>query len=445
MGLLDPPLLARAEASTTYGRNHWRVPPYLSENNDFRQIPVVMLHQFANSSDALGRLKNFLAWGYTPIFYSQLHDYLITGDASGLPAKPVVLTDDDGGASVYTYLFPNLQTLGIKCSLFVVPDWIDGTITAPPNGGTFQEASAVTWANLQEMQSSGLVEIHSHTKAHGSMRLLSGPAEFNGSGEGAGADYLAAKARIEQMIPGAQVRFNAAPYGVINETAIASLKAAGCEGNRITQCGVSHDGIYDGTGPTAFTYPWTDPFRVPIADDGGFVHLKRHNMYGVADVDGNRIQNGLFTQTQRGWTLPTGWTQPTVTLPSGANPSSGTVLQGLGTGAATGAYHTDMIPVGYYSPFFVDWWMQTTSAPAASCRLALDCFVRPDDVTPVKTVTESSPLGGTTSWTNRYYRGVADGTYAWVRPRFEIVGATASSQVRVWNVRLRCSRSEFEF
>lgn len=431
------------------GRGLHLPPWYLSQNNNFRQIPVVMLHQFADQNSALGVIKDYLAWGYETIFYSEMMEYLRTGDASNLPDKPVVLTDDDGGLSAYTALFPALQSLGMKCTYFVVPKWVNGDIAAPPNGGAFLEASAFTWENAREMQASGLVEFQSHTLTHGSMRALTGAgtftADLSADGSGAGADFLAAKAMIEANVPGANVQYNAAPYGVINEAGIASLKAAGCKGNRITFCGKGLDDSYDGSGQPSFTYPSTDHYRVPNADGGNFKHIKRFNKYGTADADGNMFENGKFLATQRGITLAAGWTFATAQpLPNFASPSTGPVLQGAGTAAATAVYHTEKIPVGYWGFVEVDWWVKCTSAPAASARLVLETFVNPFDTVPVSTLIDPQPIGNTTGWTRRRWGVQADNTFAWVRPRFEVVGATAATNAQWWDVKVRRARSAWQ-
>lgn len=426
------------------------VPGYLLHPNEsgaaasFRQIPVVQMHNFADTNTALGVLKDYVAWGYTPIFFSELIDSIKLGNTHSLPSKPIVFCDDDGGASSYTALYPALQSLGLKCTYWLVPDWIDGLESNPPNGGTFMESNPITWAQAIEMQESDLVEFHSHTLSHGSLRLISGPRTFsaNEDGSGAGADYAAAKARIESQIPGSNVRFNACPYGVINEAAIASLKSVGCEANRVSQPGLDLENDYDGSGPGGFVYPWTDPFRIPVADSGNFKYIKHSNIFGNADPDGNMVQNGKFIVTQRGWTLPSGWSFASgVALPTNANPSSGPVLQGVGTAAATGAYHTDLIPVGLYGAYTIDWWVKCSGAPASSCRLAIDTFLNINDSVPVSTLTEVGPIGGTTAWTSKRWYVQADATYQWIRLRYEIVGATSGSQMQVWNVRARRTRT----
>lgn len=445
MGLLDPPALTKAVADVTYVQPsmvllHDRVPTA----DNFRQIPVVMWHEFASVAAAQGPIKDFKAWGYEGIFFSELLEYLETGDASNLPPKPIVYTDDDGGASSYTNLYAALQAEGQKCTYFLVPDWIDGTITQPANGGQFLEASSITWAQANEMQASGLIEFQSHTKAHGSMRMLSGPGQFTGNGEGAGADFLYCKQRIEQMIPGSNIIASAAPYGVINDIAIESLRDAGCRGQRITMTGRGMDGNYDGSGPGSYTYASTDPLRIPITSTGSFKDIKRENMWGVADRDGNMFQNGKMRVTSRGITLPSGWTFTTnTTLPNGASPATGPVLRGFGTGAATGAYHTDLIPFPKFGSMSFNWYVQATGVTGSGARMVLDCYKNFDDASPLKTLTDAPGASANTSWKQMRWTVLNDGTYDWVRPRFEIVAAGASSEMLVWNITARSVRSAF--
>jgi peptidoglycan/xylan/chitin deacetylase (PgdA/CDA1 family) len=430
--------LSEEGLSATYAARH-----LTPDDPDYRQIPVVMLHQFTDANQALGVLKDYVSWGYEGIFYSEAMEYLRTGDASGLPEKPICFTDDDGGLSSYTGLFSALQQLGQKATYFIVPKWVNGDITAPPNGGSFLEASAFTWADAVTMQASGLVEFQSHTLTHGSMRALTGAgtftADLSADGTGAGADFLAAKAMIEANVPGSNVLYNAAPFGVINEAAIESLKAAGCLGNRVTQCGKNTEGEYDGSGPFAYLLPSTDPFRVPIADSGNFKFLARDNIFGQADPDGNRFQNGKMLVSQRGITLATGFTFATTTLPDG---TTGPALRGAGTAAATPIYHGEKIPVGQWGSWMLDFYVKAPNVPTNGARLALECFTNYTDAVPVRTLTDS-PGYSSTSATWKRMRWAVSGysDVAWVRPRFEIVGAAAASEAFWWDIRLRATRN----
>ena len=84
-----------------------------------------------------------------------------------LPPKPVLLTFDDGYRSFYTRAFPLLLAYNYPAVLSVVGSFLE----APPRaqvrfGGVLvSREDFVSWAQLREMQASGLVEIGSHTHA----------------------------------------------------------------------------------------------------------------------------------------------------------------------------------------------------------------------------------------------------------------------------------------
>ena len=78
-----------------------------------------------------------------------------------LPAKPVLLTFDDGHLDNFTYLFPILQKRNVKALIFLVTDFIG------------KRPDYLTWQQVQQMQQSGLVEFGSHTVTHARLRQLS--------------------------------------------------------------------------------------------------------------------------------------------------------------------------------------------------------------------------------------------------------------------------------
>ena len=82
-----------------------------------------------------------------------------------LPAKAVLLTFDDGLVSFYTHVFPLLQAYGYPALFALEGSWMD-----LPEGQRFDYNGTlcghecfVSWAQVREMQSSGLVELASHT------------------------------------------------------------------------------------------------------------------------------------------------------------------------------------------------------------------------------------------------------------------------------------------
>ncbi|QLH43990.1 MAG: polysaccharide deacetylase family protein [Coxiellaceae bacterium] len=95
--------------------------------------------------------------GYTVIPLQELVSYL-QGKNVALPAKPVVITADDGWRSDYTYMYPIVRKYNIPVTLFIYP----GTISKGKN--------AMTWDQLEELQKTGLFDIQSHTYTHPNFR-----------------------------------------------------------------------------------------------------------------------------------------------------------------------------------------------------------------------------------------------------------------------------------
>ncbi len=82
-----------------------------------------------------------------------------------LPPKAVLLTFDDGLESEYTRVWPLLRAYNYPALMALVGSWMDmpaGT-TFDYNGKRCSRDCFVNWAQVREMQASGLVEIASHT------------------------------------------------------------------------------------------------------------------------------------------------------------------------------------------------------------------------------------------------------------------------------------------
>ncbi|MES2205747.1 MAG: poly-beta-1,6-N-acetyl-D-glucosamine N-deacetylase PgaB [Pseudomonadota bacterium] len=127
------------------------------------------------SIDALVLQFNWLQkQGYTTI---GLDDVLAAKEGGKpLPPKAVMLTFDDGYQSFYTRVFPLLKSFKFKAIQAVVGSWIERgncvphqhNLNQPLKGVSAEgcqtvETPLMTWDELKEIQSSGLVEIASHT------------------------------------------------------------------------------------------------------------------------------------------------------------------------------------------------------------------------------------------------------------------------------------------
>lgn len=86
----------------------------------------------------------------------------------------VVLTFDDAYRNFRTVVFPVLEELRLPATLYVPTGFVEGDIPGPLSGA--EELPALSWAELAELLSSGLVTVGSHTHSHADLRSLEPPA-----------------------------------------------------------------------------------------------------------------------------------------------------------------------------------------------------------------------------------------------------------------------------
>lgn len=90
--------------------------------------------------------------GYTPISLYDLNDALLNGRP--LPAKPVVLTFDDGYEDHYATVFPMLRQFKFTATFFVITGAADAN-----------RPGYLTWDQIREMSDAGM-DMEAHTKNH---------------------------------------------------------------------------------------------------------------------------------------------------------------------------------------------------------------------------------------------------------------------------------------
>lgn len=137
-----------------------------------------MYHRVGTGKHANSRclLEEHLQWvqGRYPI--------CLPGDPLPSRKKSVLLTFDDAYASFYFEVFPILKKLQIKALLAVPTDYIIESTSVDPadrmsvpyplamQEGIFEsKAPLCTWKELDEMVTSGLVEIASHSATHSNL------------------------------------------------------------------------------------------------------------------------------------------------------------------------------------------------------------------------------------------------------------------------------------
>ncbi|MBR4861101.1 MAG: polysaccharide deacetylase family protein [Firmicutes bacterium] len=131
-------------------------------------LPVLMYHGLTDDPARTGEyfiltgdFEKDLQWlsdhGYTGVTFRQLSDYAENG--AQLPEKPVLITFDDGYYNNYEKAFPLLQKYHIPAVISVI-----GSETELASDQLYRPGGGpLTWREISEMFSSGLVEIGNHT------------------------------------------------------------------------------------------------------------------------------------------------------------------------------------------------------------------------------------------------------------------------------------------
>lgn len=181
-------------------------------------IPILTYHYVANnpnpkdtqrdalsvSPDKFEAQMDYLSKnGYTPITLDTL--FAIFNKQTAAPAKPVVLTFDDGYIDFYSIVYPILRRFNFHAVSFIPTGLI---------GGSYY----MNWSQIKEIQSSGLVTFEGHSVTHPNLASLSYDAVLK---------QLQDSKNILQSQTGYPVNFMAYPYGVSNASVQAAAQKAG--------------------------------------------------------------------------------------------------------------------------------------------------------------------------------------------------------------------------
>ena len=155
----------------------WQLP-HLAWSETLAHNPtltVIGYHEITNRKNALipeyavstTHFKQHIAWLKNNGFHFISVDQLIQANQgqSQLPAKPVLLTVDDGYASFYQNAYPIIKANNIPVVLAVVGSWLEPKQgqNIDFSGKQIQRNEMLSWSELKEMQDSGLVEIANHS------------------------------------------------------------------------------------------------------------------------------------------------------------------------------------------------------------------------------------------------------------------------------------------
>lgn len=218
--------------------------PFLTYGYQEQNIPVLMYHHLAeniNNNTVISpnnfekQMRSLKEEGYHAISVKELHDYLT--NQSKLPAKPILITFDDGYLSNYEMAYPILKKYDIHAEIFVIASRIVDTSKdfAYPH-----EIAKMNWDQLKEMQDYITIQSHtwdSHYKLPSKFGRLNGaiygPSYLNGQLESQQQyearvrnDFIHSRKIIKEKLGYEPIAISY-PYGIQSAATIKIAQEAG--------------------------------------------------------------------------------------------------------------------------------------------------------------------------------------------------------------------------
>lgn len=201
------------------------------------QIPILMYHSVSEHptpataglsvrpADLAAQLDLIAERGFTPIHVSTLlrHGRLAAAedtpetDLPDLPARPIVLTFDDGYEDFHSQALPLLERRGMTASLFVTTGWLRD---AGSTRAGRPLARMLAWGQVEEIATGG-VEIGDHGHSHAPLDQLGRAA--------LAAEILQCKHLLEDHLNRAGEVF-CYPYGYSSARVRSAVREAGYTG-----------------------------------------------------------------------------------------------------------------------------------------------------------------------------------------------------------------------
>ncbi len=189
-------------------------------NGDSLQtVPILCYHRFGSGTSKMlvapSQFEAQLDWlarnHYRVLRLADLTGFLAGREA--LPQRSVVITIDDGYDSVYRHAYPALKKHGFTATLFVYTDFVGAR-------------DGLSWAQLQEMASSGVIDIQAHSKSHRNLIERSASETEAAYRQSIEAEVRQPRQVLERRLAaaGVRVRHFAFPFGDANDLVLEALE-----------------------------------------------------------------------------------------------------------------------------------------------------------------------------------------------------------------------------
>jgi len=187
----------------------------------YQTVPILCYHRVGPQKnlmimprEAFAAQMEFLAHNnYNVIRLADLPDFL--SGQRPLPPRAVIITFDDGHVSSYQHAYPILRKHGFAATFFLYTDFLGA-------------GEGLTWAQINEMSKSGLIDFQSHSKSHANL-IVRLPGESDARyRERVDTELRVPRAVIERNVPG-KVTHHAFPFGDANQVVVERLVQTGHE------------------------------------------------------------------------------------------------------------------------------------------------------------------------------------------------------------------------
>jgi peptidoglycan/xylan/chitin deacetylase (PgdA/CDA1 family) len=198
------------------------IADWLRQDTPAVEVSILAYHRFgATVTDAMTvRTPTFRA----QVDYLKRHQYPVVplrtlvsyllGRGPAPPSRAVVITVDDGHASVFADMWPVVREYQLPVTLFIYPSAISN---AP---------YAMTWEQLATLQRTGLFDIQSHTYWHPNFRTERRRLSTQAYRSFAGVQLTKPRTLLRQKL-GADADLLAWPFGIHDDELIAMARDSG--------------------------------------------------------------------------------------------------------------------------------------------------------------------------------------------------------------------------
>lgn len=195
------------------------------------KVPILMYHhvrEFTEKMTPIARgltvtpeslekqLSYFQREGYTSFTLDQLSQYISSEQKP--PQKSIIFTFDDGYRDFYQNAYPLFKKYNLHATIFLIADDIE----AP---------AYLTWEQIHDMATSGLIEFGSHTLTH--------PELSKESVDEQKKQITESKDLLEKKL-NKKITFFCYPYGKYTKVTVSLVKDTGYEGALTTHFGISY-------------------------------------------------------------------------------------------------------------------------------------------------------------------------------------------------------------